>query len=141
MPKYSDVSIHFQWETHTLEDIECAINDYFNTVKELDFDFCYETQGDSRTVLHHCFENRNDEKEGLYEIIDMLASDDVCWNTGANRQNILMLENVKKLGGASIFVGDIIGDVAKDFCIAERMGIPIIRIEGVTGDFKKNLKQ
>lgn len=131
----TDVSIHFTIKDQPLDVIEDKINKWFRDGKHV-VDFSERTE--PRSILHHCFLPREIviEKgfsEDLVDMLDMISEFQVRWfNTHAyglvwSRQ--LMLENLAKLGGTAIFVGEIKEGVKEEYDIAEKLGLDIIHIK------------
>jgi len=138
MKKY-DLSIHFSLKVITPEEVEQKIRDWENSpFYEGQFDDD-ETDTEIRTVLHHCFlpdriiKEKNLSRDVL-DMLDMLSDDNVCWygvsgeNLGIVWDRVYMLENIKKVNGTSIFVGEIIDGVKDEYDIAIRLGIDCVLI-------------
>jgi len=150
MEKKYDVSIHFTLKGQTIEQIEKKL-DYWLDSEEYkeQFDFSQRDgfvcenvwkHTEPRSVLHHCFlprkivEQKNLPSDVWY-FLEMISEDIVCWNGVWNNgdalccDRLIMLENIKKLNGLSLFIGDIIDGVKDEYDIATRLGIDIIIIK------------
>lgn len=135
---YYDVSIHFTIKDQSIESISQKLNRFIDdNAKQLQFDFSYRTE--PRTVLHHCFlpEKIVVEKgfsNEIYEaILEPLAEDKICWHGVSGDLGLVwdrqyMLENIKKLNGLALFIGDIKEGVKDEFDICQELGIHVIKI-------------
>lgn len=138
MKKY-DLSIHFTLKGQTCEEIEQKFRAWEQS-KDYEGQFDEdETDDEIRTVLHHCFLPEKVVKEKgfsreVWDLLDMLSEDIVCWNgvsgedMGLVWDRIYMLENIKKLNGVSIFIGEIKEGVLEEYETAKRLGVDCILI-------------
>lgn len=138
MKKY-DFSIHFTIKGQTCEEIEKKIRAWEQSENydgQFDDD---ESDGEIRTVMHHCFlQERVIKEKGfsteIIDMLDMLCDDVICWNGVSGEElglvwdRTYMLENIKKLNGVSIFVGEIKEGVLEEFETAKRLGVECILI-------------
>lgn len=143
---YNDVSIHFQTKTQTIEEIEKKLDCYFSSdVYKGEFDFSEERDANqNRNILHHCFIREGEEDKfsfpkdvkkmirKTHDFLGMLCEERVQWADsspfGLERSRLLMLENIKRCGGMSLFIGDIQGGVEDEFKLVEELGIFYIKI-------------
>lgn len=132
-----DVSIHFTIKGQTVAELDKKIQDFIDANRDnLPFDFSESTE--PRSILHHCFLPESTVKEKgfsneVYEVIlHSLCEIKICWfgtsQLGMEWDRRLMLENLKKLGGVAVFVGDIKEGVKDEYDIAKELGIDIIEI-------------
>lgn len=135
----TDVSIHFSIKGQTPEDLAKKLDAYCSgeNLKNPKFDFSERADGAPRNVLHHCFFLDEVTKQGMpievYHILDTFSEDSVCWygtsGLGITWDRRLMLENLKKIGGIAIFLGDINAiSVIEEYKIAMEQGIECIMI-------------
>jgi len=130
-----DVSIHFNTNDQTLEEVETNINYWFDKGQKL-VDFSERAEDDARSVLHHCFLPRDEAvKRGFkatYNLLDSICEHHVCWydisTYGIEWSRQLMLENLKKVDGTAIFVGAIKGGVEEEHKIATELELDIVHI-------------
>jgi len=142
MKKY-DVSIHFSIKNQSIELITKKFNDWCDESNSLPFDFSersYEISNfqmrhtEPRSVLHHCFLPKRVvlEKglpEDILDFLDMISENIICWQgTSMDGDSLcwdrrLMLENLKKVNGIAIFIGEITGGVNDEFEIVKELGI------------------
>jgi hypothetical protein len=149
MEKKYDISIHFSLNGQTIDEIDNKFEDWINSNQYTrQFDFS-ERDGDvignvwqhtePKSVLHHCFLPKKVVKEKgfsneIWDFLESVSEDIICWNGVYNDGDCLyfdrlsMLENIKKLNGLSIFIGDISGGVKEEYEIAKDLGIDIILI-------------
>jgi len=133
-----DVSIHFTIKEQSVS----LINDKFlkfidDNQATLSFDFSERTT--PRTMLHHCFlpEKMVIEKgfsnEVYEEILDRITEHKICWygtsDYGLAWDRQYMLENLAKLNGLAIFIGEIKEGVLEELELAKELGIDILLIE------------
>ena len=131
-----DVSIHFTIKGQTIEEINNKLDNYLTFRQTVDFDFSEESS--PRSVLHHCFLPEKEviakgfSNEIYEEILHPLSNDKICWfgvsDYGINHDRILMLENLAKLNGLAIFIGNINEGVATEYGLAKELGIECILI-------------
>ena len=133
----TDVSIHFTTKGQTVEEINKKFNDYIdNNQGNLPFDFSEKTE--PRSVLHHCFLPEKMVKEkgfsnDIYEdILHPTSENKVCWfgtsDYGLEWDRLLMLENLAKLKGVAVFIGEIKEGVAEEYKIVQDLGIEVLLI-------------
>ena len=100
--------------------------------------FDHSSRKHPRSVLHHCFlpEKIVLEKgfpNDIYdEILHPMFEDKVCWfgvsDYGLEWDRKLMLENLKKLNGVAIFVGEIKEGVKEEYDICQELGVECLVI-------------
>lgn len=133
----TDVSIHFTTKGQTVEEINAKFNDYINNNQgSLPFDFSERTE--PRSVLHHCFLPEKVVKEkgfsnDIYEdILHPTSEQKVCWfgtsDYGLVWDRRLMLENLKKLNGVALFIGEIKEGVKEEYDLCQELGIDCVVI-------------
>ncbi len=133
----TDVSIHFTTKGQTVEEINKKLDQYFRENQhKLLFDFSESTT--PRSILHHCFlpEKLVIEKGFTTEIYDdilhSISENKVCWygtsDYGLVWDRLLMLENLKKLNGVAIFIGEVKEGVLEEFNIVKDLDIEHILI-------------
>lgn len=133
----TDVSIHFTTKGQTVEEINKKFNDYIDNNQEtLPFDFSERTE--PRSILHHCFlpEKLIIEKgfdTAIYDdILHPISENKVCWfgtsDYGLEWDRLLMLENLAKLKGIAVFIGEIKEGVADELKIVQKLGIEYLLI-------------
>lgn len=134
----TDVSIHFTIKGQTVEDINAKLDVYINNNQgKLPFDFSERTE--PRSVLHHCFLPEKVVKEkgfstDIYtDILDPFSEQKVCWygtsDYGLEWDRRLMLENLKKLNGLAIFIGEIKEGVADELQLCNELGVETLIIQ------------
>lgn len=136
----TDVSIHFTIKGQTTKELEAKLDAFcsgenFNNPK---FDFSERQFDDKRNVLHHCFLPEKVVKEKGFstevydDILHPFSEDKVCWygtsDYGLVWDRRLMLENLKKLDGVAIFLGEIKEGVEEEYKIAQELGVECILI-------------
>lgn len=133
----TDVSIHFTTKGQTIEDLNRKFNDYISQNQDtLPFDFS--EKSNPRTVLHHCFlpETIVQERGWSNDIYDTIlhptSEHKVCWygvsGYGLAWDRTLMLENLSKLNGVAVFIGDIVDGVKNEYDLCVLMNIDILLI-------------
>lgn len=133
----TDVSIHFTIKGQTVSEINQKFNDYIDkTADKLPFDFSEPSS--PRSVLHHCFLPEKVVKEKGFstdvydDILHPTSEHKVCWfgvsDYGLPWDRRLMLENIKKLNGLSIFIGEIKEGVKDEYDLAQELGIDCLLI-------------
>lgn len=139
MKKY-DLSIHFTIKGQTVAEIESKLNAWLDSDKYLgQFDFSEKDEEEPRTVLHHCFlPKKVVEQKGwstdVWDFLETISEDIVCWNGVWNDgdalvwDRVMMLRNIIRTDGISIFIGNIIEGVKEEYDIAQEMGIECIVI-------------
>ena len=139
MKKY-DVSIHFTLKGQTVEQVDGKFSKWVDSDNyQGQFDFSENDEEEPRSVLHHCFlpkEKVIARKIGteVWDFLDTISEHIICWNGVWNDGDSLywdrrlMLENIQKINGISIFIGDIIEDVKEEYDIAQELGIECIVI-------------
>ena len=136
----TDVSIHFTLKGQTTKELSDKLDKYCSgeNLKNPKFDFSERLNGAGRNVLHHCFlpklvlEKKGFSNEVYDDILDPFSENKVCWYSTSDYGLVwdrrLMLENLKKLNGVAIFLGEIKEGVEEDFSIANELGIECIII-------------
>ena len=139
MKKY-DLSIHFTLKGQTVEQVDEKFSKWLDSDNyKGQFDFSENDEEEPRNVLHHCFlpkEKVIARKIGteVWDFLDTISEHIICWNGVWNDGDSLywdrrlMLENIQKNNGISIFIGDIIDDVKEEYDIAQELGIECIVI-------------
>lgn len=133
----TDVSIHFTTKGQTVAEINKKFDDYITKNQEsLPFDFSESTV--PRSVLHHCFlpEKVVIEKGFPTDIYDDIlhptSENKVCWygtsDYGLAWDRQLMLENLAKLKGIAVFIGEIKEGVAEELEIVKELGVDYVLI-------------
>src|SRR6476620_1220640 len=133
----TDVSIHFTTKGQTVEEINKKLDDYFRSNQDaLLFDFSEKTE--PRSILHHCFLPEKMVKEKgfstqiYYDILHSISENKVCWfgtsDYGLEWDRRLMLENLAKLKGVAVFVGEIKEGVADELKLVQELGIETLLI-------------
>jgi len=133
----TDVSLHFTIKGQTVQEIDQKLEKYFQENKEnLIFDFSEPST--PRSVLHHCFlpeqmvKDKGFSTEVYDEILHTMSEHKVCWfgssDYGLEWDRRLMLENIAKLGGVSVFVGEIKEGVKDEYDLAQELGVECILI-------------
>ena len=140
MKKY-DVSIHFTLKNQTIEEVERKFDDWLKSDKYIgQFDFSEnDIDNEPRNILHHCFLSkekvivRNIGME-VWDFLDTISEHIVCWSgvgdehMGITWDRIYMLQNIKKVDGIAVFIGDIIDGVAEEYAICQDQKIDCIVI-------------
>jgi hypothetical protein len=136
----TDVSIHFTLKGQTTKEIAKKLDAFCDgeNLNNPKFDFSERLEGAPRNVLHHCFLPEKVVKEKGFptdvydDILDPFSEDKVCWygtsDYGLVWDRRLMLENLKKVDGLAIFVGDIKEGVEEEYNIAKELGIECLFI-------------
>ncbi len=139
MKKY-DLSIHFTLKSQTVEQVDEKFSKWLDSDNyQGQFDFSENDEEEPRNVLHHCFlpkEKVIARKIGteVWDFLDTISEHIICWNGVWNDGDSLywdrrlMLENIQKSNGISIFIGDIIDGVKEEYDIAQELGIECIVI-------------
>lgn len=139
MKKY-DLSIHFTLKGQTVSQIDEKLDKWLNSEEyQGQFDFSENGDDEPRNILHHCFlPKKTVVQKGfsteVWDMLETISEDIICWNGVWNDGDALcwdrqlMLENIKKVNGISIFIGDIIEGVKEEYDIAQNLGIDIILI-------------
>ena len=139
MKKY-DLSIHFTLKSQTVEQVDEKFSKWLDSDNyQGQFDFSENDEEEPRNVLHHCFlpkEKVIARKIGteVWDFLDTISEHIICWNGVWNDGDSLywdrrlMLENIQKINGISIFIGDIIEGVKEEYDIAQELGIECIVI-------------
>ena len=139
MKKY-DLSIHFTLKGQTVEQVDEKFSKWLDSDNyQGQFDFSENDEEEPRNVLHHCFlpkEKVIARKIGteVWDFLDTISEHIICWNGVWNDGDSLywdrrlMLENIQKINGISIFIGDIIEGVKEEYDIAQELGIECIVI-------------
>lgn len=120
----TDVSIHFTTKGQSVQELNKKFDEYITSNQNsLPFDFSESTN--PRSVLHHCFLPEKVVKEKgfsneIYEdILHPTSEHKVCWygtsDYGLVWDRRLMLENLKKLNGIAIFIGEIKDGVKDEY--------------------------
>jgi len=134
--KHLDFSLHFTTKGQTVDDIRKKFTDWLakdnhQTLPETDDD------DEGHLVLHHCFMHRKDiEAKGwsteIVDFLEYICDDIVCW-FGASDQSLdldrlLMLQNLKRVHGVAIFVGEIKDGVKDEYELAKQLGVDTVII-------------
>ena len=139
MKKY-DLSIHFTLKGQTVEQVDEKFSKWLDSDNyQGQFDFSENDEEEPRNVLHHCFlpkEKVFARKIGteVWDFLDTISEHIICWNGVWNDGDSiywdrrLMLENLKKLDGVAIFLGEIKEGVEEEYKIAQELGIECILI-------------
>lgn len=138
-----DVSIHFTTKAQSIEHLNKLLTTFcegenYNNPK---FDFSEATQ--PRSVLHHCFLPEETVKEKgfsneVYEtILNPTSEHQICWYGVSGRLGLVwdrmyMLENIKKLNGIALFIGELKEGVLEEFEIAKELGIECIVLDNIS---------
>lgn len=133
----TDVSIHFTTKGQTVEEINKKLDNYIiENQEDLPFDFSESTS--PRSVLHHCFLPKKivEEKKfstEIYDIIlDSVSEQKVCWygvsDYGLPWDRRLMLENLAKINGIAVFIGEIKDGVLEEYEMIKELGVEYILI-------------
>ena len=133
----TDVSIHFTIKGQTVEDVNLKLDAYIEDNKDtLPFDFSERTT--PRSILHHCFLPKKQVIEhgfptDIYtKILHPMSEHKICWfgtsDRGLEWDRMLMLENLAKLNGLAIFVGEIKGGVAEELQLCLELGVEALII-------------
>lgn len=133
----TDVSIHFTTKGQTVQEINKKFNDYINNnQKTLPFDFSERTE--PRSILHHCFLPEKVVKEKGFsteiydEILHPTSEQKVCWfgtsDYGLVWDRRLMLENLAKLKGVAVFIGEIKEGVKEEYELCQELNIDCVLI-------------
>lgn len=134
---YTDVSIHFTVKGQTVSEINQKLDDWFNHIEgDLPFDFSETTEPVS--ALHHCFLPEKTVKEKglsneIYEdILHPFSERKVCWfgvsDYGSAHDRLYMLQNLQKLNGIALFIGEIKEGVKEEYDLCIELGIQTILI-------------
>ena len=92
---------------------------------------------EQRTVFHHCFLPREIVTQkgfntAIVDFLDTISEDQVRWycaNENLGMSRLLMLQNLKRLNGVALFVGEIKDGVKEEYELATQLGIECIVIE------------
>ena len=133
----TDVSIHFTIKGQTVEDVNLKLDAYIEDNKDtLPFDFSERTT--PRSVLHHCFLPKKQVIEhgfpiDIYiKILHPMSEHKICWfgtsDRGLEWDRRLMLENLAKLNGLAIFVGEIKEGVSEELQLCLELGVETLII-------------
>ena len=138
-----DISIHFTTKGQTLSELDEKLQNFISAnVENLPFDFSEPTS--PRSILHHCFLREEDLKylgftppileviNDTHDFLGSISDDIVRWKGTSNMEVVwdrrYMLENIAKLKGYSIFLGEVKEGVEDELKIAQELGIDIILI-------------
>lgn len=129
----NDFSLHFTLKDQSFP----AIRDEFYSWAK-DHDFLISQENDPRLVLHHCFLPRaiiqlKKFSEDVVDFLDGITEDVVCWYGAAENlqdSRTLMLQNLKRVNGIAIFVGEIKEGVKEEYDLAVNLGVDILHIGG-----------
>lgn len=134
--KHYDVSLHFTPKGQDVKEIFNKIDKWLENNSDT-VDFSERKEGETRTVLHHCFMKRADvEAKGfdttICDELECFSEDTICWN-GVSQSTIgmdrlLMLQNLKRLNGIAIFVGNIVDGVREELELAKQIDVKTIII-------------
>lgn len=131
--KYFDFSIHFTLKEQSLDSIKEKLRKWYcENVGTIDL-----TSKDRQTVMHHCFLPReivieNAYSTSLVDMLDTITKTQVRWYNagieGLTESRWRMFENLKRVGGVAIFIGDIKEGVKEELEIANEKCIPVIHV-------------
>lgn len=121
-----DVSIHFSTDGQSIDFIRKALNGFEGGT------------GTTDKRVHQCFLSK-DELEAAGIPLDVpfffesITVGNVCWS-GVTQMNLeedrkAMLENLKKLNGTALFLGELKGGVLVEYEMAKELGIEIVHLE------------
>ena len=132
--KKYDASIHFTIKGQSMADIDKKIDNWLENQSRIDFSESDET---GRSVLHHCFLPRETvvAKGFGTEVVDALdeisGENQIRW-FGASEtlgmSRLLMLQNLKRLNGIALFVGEVKEGVKEEYELATQIGVECILI-------------
>jgi len=130
-----DFSIHFTVKGQEMAQIEKAFDEF----QSKDIYGTLDLSEDNSIVLHHCFLPEKDVvskgwDNSIHEFLNTLTdANKVCYyhsdddgNLGMSRLN--MLRNIERLGGVSVFIGEIKDGVKEEYDLAKCLGVHIIEI-------------
>jgi hypothetical protein len=134
MKKY-DLSIHFTIKGQTMTEIDSKIDNWLEANKDI-LDCSEKEEGEPTTVLHHCFLPREIvEAKGfstdVVDSLDEIASNQVRWysvHEDLGMSRLLMLQNLKRLNGVALFVGEVKEGVKDEYLLASQLGVKCIII-------------
>lgn len=140
MNKKYDFSLHFSTKLQSIEKIDKKFNDWMKSVDYKIIDCSEREEGELRTVLHHCFipyeialiSKKYDIIKETLDFLDTISEDQVRWflsDETLGMSRLLMLQNLKRLNGVAIFIGDIIDGVNEEYQLAKELNIEIINIK------------
>jgi hypothetical protein len=127
---YKDFSIHFTIKDQELDVIQDKFQKFVNESGLLN-------EENSTVRIHSCFLPRKVvEKQGfdtaLVDYLETLTdNNDVNWyyaGTTLGMSRIQMLENIKRLGGVAIFIGEVRDGVLEELNLAKEIGTVFILI-------------
>ena len=138
MQKY-DLTVHFTLKGQQVSEIDRKLTDWLKSENyQGQFDFSQRLDDEPRNVLHHCFLPQRIIKEKgfsteVWDFLEMVSDDIVCWHGVSGDLGLVwdrryMLENLKKINGTAIFIGNIIEGVKEEYDIAQELGIDCILI-------------
>lgn len=126
MKKNTDFSVHFTTKGQSIDAIRNDLLNWFE--KQMVYDFSVHT-------AHHCFLPLKTVKEkgwstDIYDkVLSAITDELVCWNgttDNLEQSRFLMLQNLKRVGGVAVFVGEIKDGVKEELELAEELGVEII---------------
>lgn len=135
----TDASIHFTTKGQDVKALFAKLKYYLDEHAE-HFTFVQTTESNviSNNVVHHCFLPEKVVKEkgwsnDIYDcVLNAVANNKVCWfgvsDYGLDWDRRLMLENLKKVDGLAIFIGNISDGVKDEYDLAIDLGLDILLI-------------
>ena len=132
----TDISLHFTIKGQTIEQIKEKID---NHIASSDNSVLLKLKNlDNANMLHHCFlpEKKVIElgfSNDVYEkVINHYSWLNACWHgvsgMGLETDRGIMLNNLKKLNGLAVFVGEIKEGVLEEFEKAKDLGVKTLII-------------
>jgi len=134
--KKFDFSVHFTIKDQSLDDINKKLDDWLVNNKSI-MDLSERDINEPRIVLHHCFLPREIVVEKgfdtkLIDSLDELSEDQVRWfncgEGGLGMSRLLMLQNLKRLSGVALFIGELKEGVKEEYELAVQIGVECILI-------------
>jgi len=134
-PNKFDITIHFTIKGQQVSQISDALNAWLKENSKI-VDFSERKEGEPTTVLHHCFLPEAIVKQkgfpmDVVDFLDGIATDQVHWYSTSDdlaESRLRMLQNLKRLNGIALFVGEIKEGVADEFFMIEQMNIAYEKI-------------
>jgi len=133
--KKYDASIHFTIKGQTMEEIDKKIDIWLENQSLIDFS--EKAEGEPSSVLHHCFLPRETvvAKGFGTEVVDVLdeisGENQIRWFGASDTlgmSRLLMLQNIKRLNGIALFVGEVKEGVKEEYELATQIGVECILI-------------
>lgn len=135
MKKYKDFTLHFTIKDQSLEDLKKKFYEF--DARTLEADEVLVTESDEEElVLHHCFlppaiVSEKGLPTEVLDFLDTVCNEQVRWYQATDSldfSRVMMLRNLKRLGGVAIFLGEIKEGVVQEYELAKHIGIPCILI-------------